>query len=68
MIKTIKKYYIVLKQTVIKLSSGIYIYIYTSFAVHNNFKSHIGITKTLGKYEITSVSVKHEVNAKWTKH
>ena len=35
-----------------------------SFAVHNDFKSHTGITMTLGKGTITSVSTKQKANAR----
>ena len=35
-----------------------------SFSVHNYFKSHTGITTTLGKGTITSVSTKQKANAR----
>ena len=35
-----------------------------SFAVHNDFRSHTGITMTLGKGTITSVSTKQKANAR----
>ena len=37
-----------------------------SFSVHNYFKSHTGITTTLGKGTITSVSTKQKSNARGT--
>ena len=35
-----------------------------SFAVHNDFKSHTGITMTLWKGTITSISTKQKANAR----
>ena len=39
-------------------------YVDASFAVHNDLKSHTGITMTLWKVTITSVSTKQKNNAK----